>query len=92
MKDQTIELRRNFQLLDAEYLQLKTDLDKWNLNMIERIEEMYLNTLIELDTSYERLDTFRQTLYVFLDDERLTTKTGLFKSFKISSFNVFFLF
>jgi hypothetical protein len=44
--------------------------------MIERIEDMYLNTLIELDTSYERLDTFRQTLYVLLDDERLTNKTG----------------
>lgn len=71
MKDQT---NINF---NDEYQQLKNDLDKWHLNMIERIENMYLNTLIELDTSYERLDTFRQTLYVLLDDERLINKTGL---------------
>ncbi|CAF1109506.1 unnamed protein product [Adineta ricciae] len=53
-------------------MQLKTDLDKWHTTMFQRIQDMYLNTLIELDTSYERLDTFRQTLYVLLDDERLT--------------------
>jgi hypothetical protein len=46
--------------------------------MIERIEDMYLNTLIELDTSYERLDTFRQTLYILLDDEQLTNKTSFY--------------
>ena len=81
MKDQIIEFRTNLNSLsrpiDEQYIQLKNDLDKWHLNMIERIEDMYLNTLIELDTSYERLDTFRQTLYVLLDDEQLTNKTGL---------------
>jgi hypothetical protein len=81
MKDQTIDLRTNFNSIsrpfDEQYIQLKHDLDKWHFNMIERIEDMYLNTLIELDTSYERLDTFRQTLYVLLDDERLTNKTGV---------------
>ncbi len=76
MKDQTIEYRTNLNSFDQQYIQLKNDLNKWHLNMIERIEDMYLNTLIELDTSYERLDTFRQTLYVLLDDEQLTNKTG----------------
>ncbi|UJR10733.1 hypothetical protein I4U23_014922 [Adineta vaga] len=76
MKNQTIELRTIFnglsRSLDEQYIQLKTDLDKWHADMFQRIQDMYLNTLIELDTSYERLDTFRQTLYVLLDDERLT--------------------
>ena len=44
--------------------------------MFQRIEDMYLNTLIQLDTSYERLDTFRQTLYVLLDHEQLTDQTS----------------
>jgi len=87
MKDQTIDLRTNFNSLsrpfDEQYIQLKHDLDKWHFNMIERIEDMYLNTLIELDTSYERLDTFRQTLYVLLDDERLTNKTGFIQLLSI---------
>jgi hypothetical protein len=75
MKNQAIELRTTFttlsRLLDEQYIQLKNDLDKWHSNMFQRVQDMYLNTLIELDTSYERLDTFRQTLYVLLDDERL---------------------
>lgn len=75
MKDHT-NFNCQSQPFEEEYIQLKNDLDKWHLNMIERIEDMYLNTLIELDTSYERLDTFRQTLYVLLDDERLINKTG----------------
>ncbi|CAF1184927.1 unnamed protein product [Adineta steineri] len=76
MKNQILELRTTLnslsQPLDEQYIQLKNDLDKWHSNMFQRIQDMYLNTLIELDTSYERLDTFRQTLYVLLDDERLT--------------------
>jgi hypothetical protein len=80
MKDQTIELRTSFNLLsqslDEQHIQLKNDIDQWHSNLIERIENMYLNTLIELDTSYERLETFQQTLYVLLDDERLIDKTG----------------
>lgn len=80
MKDQINELRADFhsltRLFDEQYLQLKDQLDKWHLTMIERIEEMYLNTLIELDTSYERLDTFRQTLSILLDDQLLTNRTG----------------
>lgn len=83
MKDQTIGLRTALNSLsrplDEQYIQLKNDLDKWHSNMYQRIQDMYLNTLIELDTSYERLDTFRQTLYVLLDDERLT---GLYKLLK----------
>ncbi|CAF0897077.1 unnamed protein product [Rotaria sp. Silwood1] len=79
MKDQIVELRTTLNSLsrpfDDQYIQLKNDLNKWHFEMIERIQDMYLNTLIELDTSYERLDTFRQTLYVLLDDERLTDKT-----------------
>ncbi|CAF4088095.1 unnamed protein product, partial [Rotaria sp. Silwood2] len=79
MKDQKIELRTTLNLLsrsfDDQYIQLKNDLNKWHFEMIEHIQDMYLNTLIELDTSYERLDTFRQTLYVLLDDERLIDKT-----------------
>ncbi len=94
MKDQIIELRTNLNslshLLDEQYIQLKNDLNKWNLNMIEHIEDMYLKTLIELDTSYERLDTFRQTLYVLLDDERLTNKTGFYLSKKIPFLKIFF--
>ena len=80
MKDQIVEFRADFHSLsrvfDEQYLQLKDDLDKWHDTMIERIEDMYLNTLIELDTSYERLDTFRQTLCILLDDEPLTNRTG----------------
>jgi len=76
MKDQTIELRTSLNTLsrslDDQYIQLKVDLNKWHSDMYQRIEDMYLNTLIDLDTSYERLDTFRQTLYVLLDDEHLT--------------------
>jgi hypothetical protein len=76
MKDQTIELRTSLNTLsrslDEQYIQLKVDLNKWHSDMYQRIEDMYLNTLIDLDTSYERLDTFRQTLYVLLDDEHLT--------------------
>ncbi|CAF3981086.1 unnamed protein product, partial [Rotaria sp. Silwood1] len=79
MKDQIVELRTTLNSLsrpfDDQYIQLKNDLNKWHFEMIERIQDMYLNTLIELDTSYERLDTFRQTIYVLLDDERLTDKT-----------------
>jgi len=94
MKDQTIELRTNLNSLsrpiDEQYIQLKNDLDKWHLNMIERIEDMYLNTLIELDTSYERLDTFRQTLYILLDDEQLINKTGFF--FYLISFRKYIIF
>jgi hypothetical protein len=78
MKDPIIEHRTNLNSFDEQYIQLKNDLDKWHLNMIERIEDMYLNTLIELDTSYERLDTFRQTLYILLDDEQLTNKTSFY--------------
>lgn len=78
MQPHIVELRNDFhglsRSLDEQYMQLKTDLDKWHTTMFQRIQDMYLNTLIELDTSYERLDTFRQTLYVLLDDERLTGK------------------
>ena len=81
MKDQIGELRQSFNSLshpiDTQYIQLKNDLDKWHSNMFERIQDMYLNTLIQLDTSYERLDTFRQTLYVLLDHEQLTDTTSL---------------
>lgn len=80
MKDQTNEPCTTLNILsrppDAQYIQLKNDLDKWRHEMNELIQNMYLNTLIELDTSYERLDTFRQILYVLLDDELLTDKTG----------------
>ena len=83
MKNQTIQLRTTLnslsRSLEYRYVQLKNDLNKWHRNMIECIQNMYLNTLIELDTSYERLDTFRQTLYVLLHDEQLADKTGLFK-------------
>lgn len=76
MKNQVVELRTSFSALsrslDEQYIQLKSDLDKWHSNMFQRVQDMYLDALIELDTSYERLDTFRQTLYVLLDDERLT--------------------
>ncbi|CAF4063334.1 unnamed protein product [Rotaria sordida] len=79
MKDRTIELRTTLNSIsrpfDDQYIQLKNDLNKWHFEMIERIQDMYLNTLIELDTSYERLDTFRQTLHVLLDDERLIDTT-----------------
>jgi hypothetical protein len=80
MKDQTNEAYTNLNTFSRscndQYIQLKNDLDKWHYEMIELIQDMYLNTLIELDTSYERLDTFRQTLYVLLDDEPLTDKAG----------------
>ena len=62
--------------LDEQYVQLKTSLDGWHFDLLARIEDMYLNTLIELDTSYERLDSFRQTLGVLLDNEHLTDATG----------------
>lgn len=80
MKDQISEIRADIhsltRLFDEQYLQLKDQLDKWHLTMIDRIEEMFLNTLIDLDTSYERLETFRQTLSILLDDQFLTNQTG----------------
>ncbi|CAF1083120.1 unnamed protein product [Rotaria magnacalcarata] len=78
MKDQTNEAYTNLKSFSRpcndQYIQLKDDLGKWHYEMIELIQDMYLNTLIELDTSYERLDTFRQTLHVLLDDESLADK------------------
>jgi len=69
------QLRTNLtnlsQKFEQQYNQLKNDLHQWHFEQLERIDEMYLNTLIDLDTSYERLDRFRQTVYVLLDDQRL---------------------
>ena len=55
---------------DEQYHQLKSALDQWHSNLIDQIETMYLNTLIQLDTSYERLKSFRETLDILLDDQR----------------------
>lgn len=80
MKDPISDFYQNFAALshelDEQYVQLKTDLDKWHFDMIERIENMHLNVSIDLDTSYERLDRFRQTLHILLDEEHLIDKTG----------------
>jgi hypothetical protein len=62
--------------LNKQYNELKADIDTWHGKLIAFVEDMYLNTLIELDTSYERFDAFRQTLRVLLDDERLTDRTA----------------
>lgn len=81
MNDQILELRTNLTNLslkfEQHYNQLKSDLNQWHIDELERIDDMYLNTLIDLDTSYERLDRFRQTLYVLLDDQRLIERKPL---------------
>ena len=73
MKEQLADFHGTFaslsHSLDDQYVHLKSDLDKWHFQMIERIDEMFFSTLTELDTSYERLDTFRQTLGILLDDD-----------------------
>ena len=55
---------------DDEYFRLKTDLDRWHLKLIEQVEEIFWKIFLDLDTSYERLERFRQTLDVFLDDRQ----------------------
>lgn len=66
MKDSICDYSSSF---DEEYVRLKSSLDQWHSNLIEQVETMYLNTLIQLDTSYERFETFRETLRVLLDDQ-----------------------
>lgn len=76
MKEQLAEFHGSFaslsHSLDEQFVHLKSGLDKWHFQMVERIDEMFFKTLVELDTSYERLDTFRETLAILLDDDRLT--------------------
>lgn len=58
-------------VLEEQYVRLKADLNQWRVETVDKIEAIYRKTLINLDTSYERLNNFRRTLDVLLDEEHL---------------------
>ncbi|CAF0926539.1 unnamed protein product [Didymodactylos carnosus] len=54
--------------LDKNYFIIRQDLTEWKTRMINTIKTMHIQTLIELDTSYDQLDCYRQTIENILND------------------------
>ena len=52
------ELHRYFNtishLLEKQYIQLESSVDEWYSDLLARIEDIHLHTLIEQNTSHER--------------------------------------
>ena len=63
--------------LDDQYRRLKIDLDSWRSKIIQTTENIFSRMLLDLDTSYERLETFQETLEILLNEEHLVDETGL---------------
>ncbi|CAF0834607.1 unnamed protein product [Didymodactylos carnosus] len=54
---------------DENYTNIKRDLSCWKTSMIDKINMIHDQTLEELDTSYNQLDCYRNTIQHLIDDQ-----------------------